>query len=333
MKLSIVILCWNDAKVIYDCLRSIYATTRSTEFEVIVSDNGSTDGSIAFIRENYTQVRVIENGRNLRFAKANNVGIKESRGEYVLILNPDTIIHEGALDGMIAFADKHPEAGAFGCRVMNADSSYQVSARPFTSPKTDWVVALQLRSLGRVCSWFGSDTYVNWKGDTQREVDWISGCFILVRGDVLRALEGFDEQFFYYYEDMDLCRRIWESGHPIVYTPLFEITHLKGESTNKRLPPINFVLDSQITRYLYYKKYYGESGMHQARYISLVSSSLRWLGYKVADAVSHRPNRQARLQQLETLFKWHYLVNPIRLVENGEEPELGRKLAGRVFER
>src|SRR5215470_14533698 len=117
MKLSIIILCWNDLKVIGDCLKSIYATTRSTDFEVIVPDNGSTDGSIEFIRENYPQVRVIENGKNLRFAKANNVGIRASCGEYVLILNPDTIIHEGTLDKIVSFAEGHPEAGAFGCKV------------------------------------------------------------------------------------------------------------------------------------------------------------------------------------------------------------------------
>src|SRR5689334_10619766 len=98
MKLSVVILCWNDLKVIGDCLASIYAGTHCIDFEVIISDNCSTDGSIEFIRSRYPQVRVIENGRNLRFAKGNNVGIEASRGEYVLILNPDTIVHDGALD-------------------------------------------------------------------------------------------------------------------------------------------------------------------------------------------------------------------------------------------
>lgn len=111
MKLSIVILCWNDLKVITHCLRSIYSGTHSTEFEIIVSDNGSTDGSIEFLRENFPQIRVIENGANLRFSKGNNVGIRASNGEYVLILNPDTIIHEGSLDRWMEFADRHPEAG------------------------------------------------------------------------------------------------------------------------------------------------------------------------------------------------------------------------------
>ena len=101
MKLSIVIICWNDLKVIKDCLDSIYKTTRSIEFEVIISDNGGTDGSIEFIRQNYPTVRIVENGANLGFAKGNNRGIQVSGGEYVLILNPDTIVHEGALDRWI----------------------------------------------------------------------------------------------------------------------------------------------------------------------------------------------------------------------------------------
>src|SRR5580700_10922540 len=116
MKLSVVIICWNDLRVIRECLRSIYDGTHKTEFEVIVSDNGSTDGSIEFIHENYPHVNVIENGRNLRFSKANNMGIRASQGEYVLILNPDTVIHEGTLDKLVRFADEHQEAGAFGCR-------------------------------------------------------------------------------------------------------------------------------------------------------------------------------------------------------------------------
>src|SRR5689334_1483507 len=102
MKLSIVTICWNDWPVLSECLRSIYRSTHATEFEIIVSDNGTTDGSVERIRESFPNVRVIENGANLRFSKANNVGIAASRGELVLILNPDTIIHEGALDRWVA---------------------------------------------------------------------------------------------------------------------------------------------------------------------------------------------------------------------------------------
>src|SRR6478752_7137856 len=105
MKQSIVILCWNDRDVIKECLDSIYSSTQLTDFEVIVSDNGSTDGSRKLINERYPQVQMIENGRNLRFAKGNNFGIRASRGDYILILNPDTVIHERTLDTMLRFAD------------------------------------------------------------------------------------------------------------------------------------------------------------------------------------------------------------------------------------
>ena len=144
MKLSIVILCWNDLKVIANCLKSIYEGTLSTEFEVIVSDNGSADGSIEFIRENFPQVNVIENGTNLRFSKANNVGIRASQGEYILILNPDTVIHEGTLDKLVRFADEHQEAGAFGCRVLNSDGSRQNhTAFSIDSRCLDWRVIFE----------------------------------------------------------------------------------------------------------------------------------------------------------------------------------------------
>src|ERR1700738_3697458 len=111
MKLSVVIICWNDLRVIPECLRSIYAGTHSIDFEVLVSDNGSTDGSLEFIRQNHPDVRVLENGANLGFAKGNNVGIQASTADYVLILNPDTIIHDGALDRLVQFADKYPGVG------------------------------------------------------------------------------------------------------------------------------------------------------------------------------------------------------------------------------
>src|SRR5213080_2162859 len=215
MKLSIVIICWNDRKVIGDCLQSIIAGTHTTEFEVIVSDNGSTDGSVEWIRQSFPRVRVVENGANLRFSKANNVGIRASRGELVLILNPDTLIHDGALDTWVEFADRHPEVGAFGCRVLNADGSYQEPARPFPTIWREWVAALYLRRLAHLSDVFISDTYTGWRGDTERSVDWQSGCCVMLRADLLKRLGGFDEQFYYYYEDVDLCRRVWEAGSPI----------------------------------------------------------------------------------------------------------------------
>jgi N-acetylglucosaminyl-diphospho-decaprenol L-rhamnosyltransferase len=333
MMLSVVILCWNDLKVISDCLASIYAGTHSTEFEVIVSDNGSSDGSIEFIREKFPQVRLIENGTNLRFAKGNNVAIRASRGEYVLILNPDTIIHDGALDRLIAFAGKHPEAGAFGCRMLNADGTYQQAIWPLFTPRSEWCLALGLRPLAHVSSWFHPGEYVGWKGDSERKVGWVAGCFLLVRSELLKRLDGFDEQFFYYYEDQDLCRRIWEAGYPILFTPNVSITHLGGQSTNKRFQPIGFAIDSHVTRYLYYYKYYGANGVRSVRRAVLTSLFVRRLLAGIVQIVRPSDERKKRQELRRALFEWNYRVDPVLLAEKGEEPKLDNKPMDRVLER
>jgi len=334
MKLSVVILCWNDLKVITDCLKSIYTTTKSTEFEVVVSDNGSTDGSIEFIRANFPQVRLIENGRNLRFAKGNNVGIQASRGEYVLILNPDTIMHEGALNRLVAFADKHPEAGAFGCRVMNADGkTYQGCIWPLPTPRSEWISALGLGALGYLSDALGPGWYLTWKGETERAVGYPAGCCLLVRGELLKRLGGFDEKFFYYFEETDLCHRIWDAGFSVLYTPEASITHLGGQSTHKKFPPIGFLIDRQITRYLYFYKYFGQKGARSARKSMLAGLALRrasaWVRHVVRPSQASREN----LESLNILFDWNYRVDPVRLAEKGEEPELRVKITNRVLER
>jgi GT2 family glycosyltransferase len=146
-------------------------------------------------------------------------------------------------------------------------------------------------------------------------------------------LGGFDEQFFYYFEDMDLCRRVRQAGREIVYWPDVTITHLGGHSTKKRFPPIAFALDREVTRYLYYYKYHGERGVHRARRISLVSLSIRRLAYGSIQLVKPTDDRKQRLELLRVLFDWNYRVDPVRLVKNGEEPELGIKPVGRVLER
>jgi len=324
VKLSIVILCWNDLKVITNCLRSIYSGTHSTEFEIIVSDNGSTDGSIEFLRENFPQIRVIENGTNLRFSKGNNVGIRASNGEYVLILNPDTIIHEGSLDRWIEFANQHPEAGGFGCRVLNADGSYQGCARPFPTVWRYWIASLYLRPLGYISDVFLSDKYVRWKGDTERLIDWQAGCCLLVRAELLKRLGGFDEQFYYYYEDLDLCRRIWDTGHPIVYTPDVIITHLVGQSVKSSR--IAFELDKYRNRYRYFYKYFGRKGVSRCRPATLAWLWIRMVGYGLLQLVKPSEGLKRRIELYRAAAEWNKRVDPVQLVENGKEPQIDLKV-------
>jgi len=318
MTLSIVILCWNDLAVISNCLQSIFAGSSLTDFEVIVSDNGSTDGSVEYIRKTYPAAQVIENGANLRFSKGNNVGIERSTGEYVLILNPDTIIHEGALDRWVAFADEHPEAGAFGCRVLNPDGSYQGSAQPFPSLGGDLIGALYLRPLTRLLPSLPSDTYTRWNGDSERTIDWQCGCCVMLRRDVLKSIGGFDERFFYYYEDVDICHQVWKTGYTVRYTPDVTITHLGGQSTQRA--PHAFEIDKYRNRYRYFYKYYGPTGASRCRLVSLTSLILRYCGYTLVAVATLNPRLKDRLALYKTAIRWNWRVNPISLVENGADP-------------
>ena len=320
MKLSVVILSWNDLKVIDDCLGSIYRETRDIDFEVIVSDNGSTDGSREFINQHYPDVRIIANGVNLGFAKGNNAGIACSSGEYVLILNPDTIIHGGALQRWVAFADCHPEAGAFGCRVLSRDGSYQGPARPFPTVFRDWIAALYLRPLAYLSEFFISDTYTGWKGDTERAIDWQSGCCVMFRSNVLRSLGGFDGQFFYHFEEVDLCRRVWDAGYPILYTPTVVITHLGGQSVSRF--PIRFELEKYRSRYRYFYKHFGPKGARRCRYAVLAWIRVRQLGWRLFGLLSSSEVLESRLAMYRLTAEWNKKLNPVRFVEDSEEPEV-----------
>ena len=320
MKLSVVIICWNDWKVIENCLRSIFACTHQVEFEVVVSDNGSTDGSVEKIKQQFPTVRVVENRANLGFARGNNSGIREARGDYVLILNPDTIMHEGSLDRWIEFADQHPEAGAFGCKVHNPDGTYQESARRFQTPTRLLVAALYLRPLEYLAPEVFADQYLRWEGDSEREIDWQSGCCVMFRAEVLKKLNGFDEQFFYQYEEVDLCRRVWDAGYPIRFTPTASITHLGGQSVGRF--PIRFVIEVSRNRYRYYYKHFGKQGARRCRLIMLAHFRVRLLGYSLLNVFRPSEILKNRLAMYRAAIKWNKLVNPVEFVETGTEPQI-----------
>ncbi len=320
MKLSIVIICWNDWKVIENCLRSIFEGKPTIEFEVIVSDNGSTDGSIGRIREQFPTVLLVENAANLGFARGNNAGIREARGEYILILNPDTIVHAGSLEKWIAFAEQHPEAGAFGCRMLNPDGTYQESARPFPTVRRSLVAALGLRRLGRVTQAFLSDKYEGWVGESERDIDWQSGCCILFRGDLLKKLGGFDERFFYHYEEVDLCYRVWEAGYSIRFTPELTITHLGGQSVGRF--PVRFALETNRNCYRYFYKHFGTKGAIRCRRVMLMHLHIRQFAYRLMYWFRPSESLKGRLATYRVAVKWNTLLDPIEFVEHGTEPQI-----------
>jgi GT2 family glycosyltransferase len=307
--------------VITDCLKSIFDETSRFDFEVIVSDNGSSDGSVDLIRERFPNVRIAENRANLGFAKGNNVGIGMAHGEYTLILNPDTIIRNRALEKLVTFADRHPEAGAFGCRVLNPDGSYQNPARPLPSVSGYLLGALYLRWLGRISERFSSDLYAGWDGRTEREIGFQSGCCVMFRSLLLKRLGGFDGQFFYHFEESDLCARVWKSGASILFDPEAEIIHLGGQSVGRF--PIRFVLETYRSGYRFFYKHYGCEGLMRIRWVYLLNLYVRQFGYSFLNLVKSSESLRNRLAMYRVAIKWNRRLDPIRFIKTGQEPDVG----------
>jgi GT2 family glycosyltransferase len=323
MKLSVVIICWNDLKYIADCLRSIYAEAIPMEFEVIVTDNGSTDGSLDFIRQHFPQVRIVANGANIGYGPGNNAGFNVAIGEYVLILNPDTLICPGALNKLVEYADRHPEAAGFGCRAKYPNGVLQDPAQPTPTVRGQLLAALYLRWLGRFSSHLIADTYAGWDRRSEREIGYQAGMIMLVRRSVLKSVGGFDERFFHQFEDADLGYRIWQTGSSILYCPDAEIIHIGG--ANRGTYPIKVILETQRSRYKFFHKHYGLKSAKRIRRVSLIEYGLRYVLYNVSRLLKRKGASEERVKACGIILKWHWKLDPARFLENGEEPDLGYK--------
>lgn len=235
MKLSIIIVNYNVKYFLRQLIQSIHASQTDFDYELIVVDNASSDGSVDFLRKEFPHLQLIINETNIGFSKANNIGIRASKGQYVLLLNPDTILQEDTLQLCVSYMDAHPGAGALGCRMIDGSGHYlPESKRGFPSPR----VAL-FKSLG-ISLLFPRSAYFNeyYLGDLDEmeihAVDVLTGAFMLLRRKALDRCGLLDEDFFMYGEDIDLSYRIKKSGFEVIYFPLTTIIHFKGESTRKQ---------------------------------------------------------------------------------------------------
>ena len=224
MKLSVVIVSYNVRELLTVCIDSVVKAAEGIDSEVFVVDNKSVDDTIEVISRDYPWVHLINNKENLGFSKANNIAIRQAEGEYVLLLNPDTVVAEGTLRGAIEFMDQHPEAGGAGVRMHNADGTLAPESR--RAVPTPMVAARKM--LGFTKRYYMS--YLSWDEPGQIEV--ISGAFMLLRRKAFDQVGMLDEDFFMYGEDIDLSYRLLKGGWQNWYLPL-DIIHYKGQSTQK----------------------------------------------------------------------------------------------------
>jgi GT2 family glycosyltransferase len=224
MKLSVIIVNYNVRPYLTACLDSVQRALEGVESEVFVVDNHSDDDSVEVVGRDYAWVHLINNRENLGFSKANNIAIRQAKGEYILLLNPDTVVAEDTLKNAVGFMDQHPEAGGAGVRMHNADGTLAPESR--RAIPTPFVAARKM--LGFTKRYYMS--YLSWDAPAQIEV--VSGAFMLLRRKAILEVGLLDEDFFMYGEDIDLSYRLLQGGWQNWYLP-YDIVHYKGQSTSK----------------------------------------------------------------------------------------------------
>jgi len=231
MDVSVVIVNWNTRDILRDCLQSVYAETMGVEFEVVVVDNASADGSAEMVRAEFPQVRLIANQENKGFAAANNQGIAISEGRYILLLNSDTVVLDNAIAKTMAFADQHQEAAVVGCRTLNPDRTLQPTCFMYPSVLNLFLFATYLYKLFPRNRFFGRERMTWWDRDDVREVEVVTGCYMFVRREAMDTVGLMDEDYFMYGEETDWCYRFKRAGWKLLFAPEPCIIHLGGASS------------------------------------------------------------------------------------------------------
>ncbi len=251
MKLSIVIVSWNTRELLKACLSSVYAFPPDQPFEVWVVDNQSKDDTVTMVCEQFPQVELIASDENLGFAGGNNRAIPHCRGEYVLLLNPDTEVKPDALNALVAFMDAHPEAGAAGSRLLNGDGTLQPSCHPRPTLSREFWRMFYLDAVVP----YGSYDMRKWDVSQPREVDVLMGASLLVRKTVLDTVGLLDEGYFMYSEEVDLCFRLQKAGWKLFWVPQSQVVHYWGQSAKQVLAEMFLQLYRGKLRF--FRKHYG----------------------------------------------------------------------------
>ncbi len=227
-RLTIVIVSYNTQADLARCLESLRDTPPAVPLQIVVVDNASRDGSAAYVRAHHPEVRLIDSGDNLGFAKANNLGIRATESELLLLLNSDTIVPPNALDRLVATLDRFPAVVAVGPRLTDGAGNPELSWGQMISPRAEWRQRALMRGLAADDA--PTRALVERLSHEERVVDWVSGACLLVRRAAACEAGLLDEQFFMYTEDVDFCAALRARGGQILFTPASEVIHLRGRS-------------------------------------------------------------------------------------------------------
>jgi GT2 family glycosyltransferase len=268
---SVVVVSYNVRSMLLRCLESVDVALAGVPHEVVVVDNASRDGSPTAVREGFPRARIIESPVNNGFGKANNLAIQQTIGEFVFFLNPDTQVDPAALKKLLDYIRARPNVGIAGPRLLYPTGVDQPSRRRFPTPLTAVVESTIVQQ------WLPRNAlldryYLNDRSDVTQDVDWLVGACLLVRRSVLNLIGGFDERFFMYSEELDLCRRAREAGWRIAYVGDAEVTHYEGASSEQNLEQRSKLFNESKARY--FEKYHGEAIGRALRLVLLTSTAL-----------------------------------------------------------
>ena len=291
-EVSIAIVNYNTREWLESCLNSIKKVEPLASYEIYLVDNASTDGSVDFVKKNYPKVHIIENAGNLGFSAAANQAIRTSHGKYVLVLNTDTELDPEAVDILVEFADAHEDVGVVGPKLQNPDGTTQISGRRFPS----FLEAFFHSFLGIV---WPSNPYtiryymLDWDRESEKTVDWVSGAAIFFKREALDEVGLFDERFFMYVEDMDICYRMWKKGFKVYFCPSAKVMHHIGKSSDQS--SVKMIVEFQRSLFRFFQKNYAQSWKRilsplvalalllRAGILILVDGVKRYLGKKRED--------------------------------------------------
>jgi len=310
--LSILIVSWNTKELLLQCLRSITADLQGFEYQIVVVDNASVDGSVQAVKGGFPSASIIENESNIGFAAANNRGLKYCAGRYVLLINSDVVVKEGCIEALWDYMEKNKDVGLLGPKVLNADLSIQESCRAFPTIWNSLCRAFALDTAFPKSRLFGGQLMRYWAHDETSPVDVLSGCFWMARQEALQIVGPLDERFFMYAEDKDWCKTFWERGWKVVYHPKAQAIHFSAASSSR--DPIRFYVEMQRANLLYWKKHSGV--LHQIVMwgIMFLNNSIRLLSGSIlaATPLSSRREGLERIHKSAAGMKWLLLRSPSR---------------------
>lgn len=265
MDVSVIIVNWNTRDILRGCLKSIYEQTKGMGFEVIVIDNASSDSSAQMVKQEFPQVILIENSKNRGFAAASNQGIVVAQGRYILLLNSDTIICDNAIEKTVRYMDVHPEGAAVGCQIREDHDTVQMTCFRFPGLINLFLEVSGLATVFKYNRFFGRQRMLWWRRDSEREMEVISGMFMLVRKKAIEQVGMMDEDYFIFGEDVDWCYWFKRAGWSLLFWPGAKVIHLGGGSRSTKQAAVRMFVEHKKSILIFFKKHKGLLSYQLAR--------------------------------------------------------------------